>query len=142
MFKTTQGVSRRMGIDEDYDVLLTYFGEWFMSLTVRTASRASVDLWSLMVRWLKYSIKKGRKRDEEKVEGEVGGGGAGAECGGVDGENGVYLEELYNFCAEASDLPRAFPLAVLCYEAISASAVEDGAVELYNEFGWWGKWGY
>ena len=81
MFKTTQGVSRRMGIDEDYDVLLTYFGEWFMSLTVRTASRASVDLWSLMVRWLKYSIKKGRKRDEEKVEGEVGGGGKLVLCG-------------------------------------------------------------
>jgi hypothetical protein len=107
IFKTTQHIFENMGIHKDYDKLLQYFGEWFMSLPGKEATHASLGDWCPMVRWLQNIIqgcleqmKPGETSENEKVP---------------------LLGKLHKFCSEASDLPRAFLLAVVCCDAISAT---------------------
>ena len=108
IFKTTQQIFVSMGIYNDYDKLLQYFGEWFMSLPGKEATNASLGDWCPMVRWLQDIIRGCFERMKP----------------GEDSENkGVpLLGVLHKFCSEASDLPRAFLLAVVCCDAISATA--------------------
>ena len=107
VFKTTQQIFENMGIEKDYDRLLQYFGEWFMSLPVKDATNSSVGDWCPMVRWLQ-SIIQGRLEQMQASK-------------SLDIEKIPLLGKLHKFCSEASDLPRAFLLGVVCRDAISAT---------------------
>jgi len=115
IFKTTKQILDEMGLIEDVDKMLTYFGEWFMSLRSETAKKTSLGLWCPTLRWLQEIIREHlrettghilpayadpkQEEEEDKVE--------------------IMLPALHKFCSECSDLPRAFLLAAICQEAIS-----------------------
>lgn len=73
-----------------------------MSLSAREASRASLyDMWCPILRWLQDIMAASYDADSSSTL----------------NENGA-LKNLLKLCAEASDLPRAFLLAVVCREAV------------------------
>jgi hypothetical protein len=79
-----------------------YFGEWFMSLSAQEASRASLyDMWCPILRWLQDIIAASYDADSSSTLSEHNA-----------------LKDLQKLCSEASDLPRAFLLAVVCREAV------------------------
>ena len=73
-----------------------------MSLSVIESSRASLyDIWCPILRWLQDMIAASYDA---------------ASSNAINNNNA--LQHLQAFCSEASDLPRAFLLAVVCREAV------------------------
>ncbi len=108
VFKASQRIFEHMGINDDYDKLLQYYGEWFMSLPKEVAERINDGVWCPAVRWLNDVVLSYLQSEE---------------CERAIKEDGtvIMLEALYKFCEEADDLPRAFLLAVVCHDAIAAA---------------------
>jgi len=117
-YKTTQKIFKQMGLIDEHNALLKYFGEWFMSLPVMTAANVSIDRLSVTIRWLQETIQHSTKREDYDVP--------------KDERKNVLLEVLYKFCSESTDLPRAFLLSIACFEAIS-EAVKKLEEESYGE---------
>lgn len=108
VFKTCHNIFEKMGIQQDYDTLLQYYGEWFMSLPKATLEKECLGIWCPTVRWL-YDIvqqfidimvnKQNKDMDMDMI----------------------LLDALHKFCVEATDLPRAFLLATVCHDAIKVA---------------------
>jgi len=107
VFKNVSSIFKRLGILQEYDTLMIYFGEWFMKVDANVASRASLyDTWSPTVRWLQDLIlgwfeskNSSPSRSEDLI-------------------SNIFLAPLYVFCEKAADLTKAFLLAVVCREAV------------------------
>lgn len=117
IFKTTQQMFEQMGIHNDYNVLLQYYGEWFMSLPKAILEKECLGIWCPTVRWLHDIVQESvdiilHKKSMMKDE--------------------ILLHSLHTFCVEAADLPRAFLLASVCCEAIYA-ATKQLEAKTYGE---------
>jgi len=111
--KTVHQVFDHMGILGDFDTLLQYYGEWFMSLSKDTIEMQCGDISCPAVRWLRDVVVQYLDSDayeKSKEEGDI-----------------ILLKALHEFCSDSEDLPRAFALSVVCHEAISAATknIED-----------------
>ncbi len=104
VFKTTQQIFEHMGIEKDFDVLLQYYGEWFMSLPKSILEKECLGIWCPTVRWLHDIV-------QQSVDIMLN------ETNSVN--ETIVLSSLHDFCLEATDLPRAFLLATVCHDAIS-----------------------
>lgn len=111
--KTVHQVFEHMSIAQDFDTLLQYFGEWFMSLPKDDINLQSEGISCPAVRWLRDIVVQYLESDAYEKAKEAG--------------NVILLHSLYDFCSDSEDLPRAFALSVVCYQAISAatSNIED-----------------
>jgi hypothetical protein len=109
-----------LGGDSELERRQHYFGEWFMSLDARQALKSSLyEMWCPILRWLQELISTAY---------DVQGTGAGTGTGSQATKRRVLpLERLYAFCQEASDLPRAFLLAVVCREAVAIASKQKEA---------------
>jgi len=97
-YKTVNSIFDRLGLGQDYDYLCRCFGEWFMTLPTKVAAQKGFyNAKSPMVRWLQEIVIDHPPQAKTP------------------------LESLFRFCEESEDLPRAFLLAALCREAISAA---------------------
>jgi len=103
VFKTVNLVFNSLGLNRNFPLLEQYFGEWFLSLPALEASEASLyDMWCPILRWLQDMIAAAYDLEYE----------------GNSSEKHNMLPHLQTLCSEASDLPRAFLLAVVCREAV------------------------
>mmetsp|Transcript_4547 Transcript_4547/g.5234 ORF Transcript_4547/g.5234 Transcript_4547/m.5234 type:complete len:1732 (+) Transcript_4547:341-5536(+) len=106
IFKTTQQIFEHMGLQSDYEILLQYYGEWFMALPKAIIEKECLGIWCPTVRWL-HDIVQNCMNDliqEKKEQIET-----------------MPLSPLHKFCSESSDLPRAFLLATVCLEAVHSA---------------------
>jgi hypothetical protein len=99
-FNVVYSVFDSLGIRSDTKILEKYFGEWFMTLSVREAYKKGLySDTSPMMRLL-----------QDLVARQI--------SAGFD-ENETALGVLHHFCEASEDLVRAFLLGALCLEAIS-----------------------
>lgn len=105
IFKTTNQIFERMGIQDDYDKLQQYYGEWFMSLPKAILSKECLGIWCPTVRWLFDVVHDTHDQISAKEQDSTF----------------IILQGLYKFCGESPDLPRAFLLASVCRDAIYAA---------------------
>ena len=114
VFKTTNSVFDKMGIVNDTDVLLRYFGEWFGRLSPLDAERSGlIGKWCPVVRWLQDIIMHHFEVDHN--------GGSHLD---KDTYDSTPLMALIQFCENADDLPRAFVLAAIMWEAVSVITMQ------------------
>ena len=103
--KTIKTIFEEMGIQKDNEVLLQYYGEWFMSLSKAILEQHFLGIYSPPVRWLHDIAQQSVSIIVEKKE----------------NSDELLLNPLYKFCISSSDLPRAFFLASVAHEAIIAT---------------------
>jgi hypothetical protein len=111
--KTTHDILCHLGISKDFEQILLYYGEWFMTLPEKDAVLQSKGVWCPALRWLHDIVVE---MFHDKV------------CEGEQDENKlIVLHPLFKFCTDAIDLPRAFLLSAACYNAIvvATKSVED-----------------
>ena len=114
VFKVVYSLFCHLGIDEDFDMLQIYFGEWINNLPVSDLARSNMsDIWRPMVRWLHDLILnafKVSKGEQHKLDGNLF-------------RRAPMLESLIKFIKDMEDLPKAFLLAVICMEAVSSASL-------------------
>lgn len=108
VFKVVNTIFQSLAITQDHAILQQYFGEWFMALSGKLEGKKD-----LMVRWLQEMVA--RILDEEEKDSD-----------GVK-KHEILLDGLYRFCSSSDDLPRAFLLATICLEAVSAATQQKEA---------------
>jgi len=106
IFKTTQQIFEQMGIQKDHDKLLQYYGEWFMSLPKAILEKQCIGLWCPTVRWIHDIVQESIDCILNDTTEET---------------DFILLKSLHEFCADSSDLPRAFLLATICRDAIDVA---------------------
>jgi len=106
-FKTVTTIFDKMGLQDDYDRLCQYVGEWFLCLPL-SGKKPTKFLCSSCptVRFIEIIIHKSL---EHLSIGELE-------------SVGILLSPLHKFCSEAADLPRAFLLAAICCQAVSSTS--------------------
>lgn len=93
-----------MGISNDHGYLLKCFGEWTMALSIQDLYRRGLlAVQSPLTRFLREIAA--RELDKSNLS-----------------EGEIVLGNLFSFCREATDLVRAFMLAVMCREAVEKVA--------------------
>ena len=105
-FKVVDQVFESLGIKNDYEYKLKCFGEWFVGLSIKIATKNAVFATnSPSIRWLKDIISNqiGDASDSEEI---------------------APMKSLYRFCRESEDLVRSFWLATLCRQALYEVAIE------------------
>jgi Rab3 GTPase-activating protein regulatory subunit N-terminus len=104
-FSVVNQVFDSLGIGRDHDYKLKCFGEWFMSLSLKEATKKTVfAVESPAIRWLKEIIS-----DQLEEQSEVGSYNP--------------MESLYKFCVESEDILRAFWLGSLCHQAVQEASL-------------------
>lgn len=111
--KSTHQAFEHLGLNGEFDMLLQYYGEWFMSLSCAKIEKQCDGILCPVVRWLHDMVLEYMESPEyskAKSEGKV-----------------LFLQVLHKYCSESPDLPRAFFLAVACHEAILSTTknIED-----------------
>jgi hypothetical protein len=111
--KSVHDIFWHMGISKDFDRILLYYGEWFMTLTEKNAVAQSKGIWCPALRFLHDIVIE--MFNDELPEKES------------DEKELIMLQPLFKFCEDATDLPRAFLLSSVCYDAIAAAtkSVDD-----------------
>ncbi|KAL3917896.1 MAG: hypothetical protein SGILL_004497 [Bacillariaceae sp.] len=105
-FKVVNQVFESLGIKNDYEYKLKCFGEWFVGLSIKIATKNCVfAVNSPSIRWLKDIISN----QIDNVS---------------DSEEIAPMKSLYRFCRESEDLVRSFWLATLCRQALYEVAIE------------------
>ncbi len=117
IFKTTNQIFECMGIHKDYEKLLQYYGEWFMSLPKDILTKECLGIWCPTVRWLldvvhdsydKSAVQQQQLQQQQQTQQQQ--------------QQSIILYRLYKFCEDSSDLPRAFLLASICRDAVHSAA--------------------
>jgi hypothetical protein len=102
--KPVREVFELLGIYHDRDVLLQYFGEWFISLRLHKVNvKSAFSDRSPSVGFLESIIEEDLPKLIE---------------GSVSYIPGLLLARLQSFCSSCEDLPRAFLLAQTCLKAV------------------------
>eukprot|EP00537_Pseudo-nitzschia_pungens_P000260 CAMPEP_0172374306 /NCGR_PEP_ID=MMETSP1060-20121228/55253_1 /TAXON_ID=37318 /ORGANISM="Pseudo-nitzschia pungens, Strain cf. cingulata" /LENGTH=1621 /DNA_ID=CAMNT_0013100911 /DNA_START=108 /DNA_END=4973 /DNA_ORIENTATION=+ len=105
-FKVVNQVFDSLGIKNNYEYKLKCFGEWFVGLPMKKATKNAVlAQFSPSIRWLK-----------EIVSSQID--------NSLDDEEMIPMDSLYYFCRGSEDLIRAFWLAALCRQTIFEVATE------------------
>ena len=113
VYKVTNSIFLHLGINLDVDVLQQYFGEWALTLSSVSIAKSNLSgTWRPMVRWLQDMIlsayetnRQSQKNFDDATLLET-----------------VQLGTLLKFCMEVEDLTKAFLLAVICHDAITAAS--------------------
>lgn len=99
-FKVVNQIFDSLGIKNNYEYKLKCFGEWFVGLPIKKATKNAVFAqFSPSMRWLK-----------EIVSSQIDASLANTEL--------IPMDSLFRFCRASDDLVRAFWLAALCRETI------------------------
>jgi hypothetical protein len=111
--KSTYQAFEHLGLIGDFDTLLKYYGEWFMSLPIAQIEKQCNGVLCPIVRWLHDMVldyMESNDLTKKKENGEI-----------------LFLETLHKFCCDAMDLSRAFLLAAVCRDAIffATNNIED-----------------
>jgi hypothetical protein len=105
-FKVVNQIFHSLGIEDDYEYKLKCFGEWFVGLPIKTATKNVVFAqFSPSIRWLK-----------EIVSSQIDASLASTEI--------TPMDSLFHFCRASEDLVRALWLAALCRETIHEVATD------------------
>jgi hypothetical protein len=113
VFKVVNSMFTSLGIDQNVDIQQQYFGEWLLTLASYDVAQSNLSgAWRPMFRWLQDLIlcaydrhQKSPKEFDEDALNRV-----------------VQLQTLLEFCMEMEDLTKAFLLAVICMDAVSAAS--------------------
>lgn len=111
--KSTYQAFEHLGLIGDYETLLKYYGEWFMSLPKDQIEKQCNGVLCPIVRWLHDMVLDYMESNEYTKK--------------KDNNKCLFLETLHTFCCEATDLSRAFLLASVCRDAIffATNNIED-----------------
>lgn len=111
--KSTHQAFENLGLIGDFDTLLQYYGEWFMSLPRRKIEKQCDGILCPIVRWLHDMVLEYMESNDYSKAKNAG--------------NVLLLQVLHKYCSDSTDLPRAFLLAVACHGAISTATknIED-----------------
>jgi hypothetical protein len=105
-FKVVDQIFESLGMKNNHEYKLKCFGEWFVGLSIKVATKNAVFATnSPSIRWLKGIIS-----DQIDITSEA--------------EDIAPMKSLYRFCRESEDLVRSFWLATLCRQALYEVAVE------------------
>jgi len=105
-FNTVNQIFESLGIKNNYEYKLKCFGEWFIGLPIKKATKNAVFAqFSPSIRWLKeiVAIQIDNLLDDEEI---------------------APMKSLYNFCRASEDLIRAFWLGALCRQALYEVATD------------------
>eukprot|EP00536_Pseudo-nitzschia_multiseries_P014988 jgi/Psemu1/320766/estExt_fgenesh1_pm.C_7970006 len=123
-FKVVNQVFDSLGIKNNYEYKLKCFGEWFVGLPIKKATKNAVFAqFSPSIRWLK-----------EIVSCQID--------NSLNDDNIAPMDSLFYFCRGSEDLIRAFWLAALCRQTIFEVATEKegqtyGKVDRAQMIGRW-----
>lgn len=107
-FKVLNQVFDSLGIKNHHEYKLKCFGEWFVGLPIKKATKNVVFAqFSPSIRWLKEIVSSQIDSAPKDNNAEI-----------------KPMDSLYRFCRESEDLVRAFWLAALCRQAIFEVATE------------------
>lgn len=113
VFKVVQSFIGNLGIDHNLDIQQQYFGEWFSTLSSYDIAQSNLSgAWRPMFRWLQDLILLGfdaHQRNPYAFD-------------EIQLQRAVQLQSLLDFCMEMEDLTKAFLLAVICMDAVSAAS--------------------
>jgi len=105
-FNVVNQIFESIGIKNNYEYKLRCFGEWFVGLPIKKATKNAVFAqFSPSIRWLKETV-------------------ASQIDTFLDDEEIAPMDSLYNFCRASEDLIRAFWLGALCRQAIYEVATD------------------
>ena len=105
-FKVVNQIFDSLGIKNNYEYKLKCFGEWFIGLPIKKATKHAVFAqFSPSIRWLK-----------EIVSSQIG--------ASLDNAGITPMDSLFHFCRASEDLIRAFWLSALCRETIYEVATD------------------
>ena len=110
VFKVVNNVFDSLGLTKDRELLQQYFGEWFLSLPHKCWADTG-----LMVRWLQELVVHVLKEEETET---------GNDIADTEGRR-ILLGSLYQFCSSCDNLPRAFPLAAICRQAVALATKQQ-----------------
>eukprot|EP00956_Cyclotella_meneghiniana_P015507 scaffold23809_cov62-Cyclotella_meneghiniana.AAC.13 len=113
VFKVVQSVMANLGIYQNLDIQQQYFGEWFSTLSSYDIAQSNLSgAWRPMFRWLQDLILLGYDAHERSPNA----------FDEIQLQRAVRLQSLLDFCNEMEDLTKAFLLAVICMDAVSAAS--------------------
>uniref|UniRef100_A0A7S4EF62 Uncharacterized protein n=1 Tax=Pseudo-nitzschia australis TaxID=44445 RepID=A0A7S4EF62_9STRA len=105
-FKVVNQVFDSLGIKNNYEYKLKCFGEWFVGLPIKKATKNAVFVeFSPSIRWLKEIVSC--QIDNSLDDAEI-----------------TPMDSLYHFCRGSEELVRAFWLAALCRQTIFEVATD------------------
>jgi hypothetical protein len=113
VFKVVNSIFSNLGIDQNFYIQQQYFGEWICSLSSYDVAQTNLSgTWRPMFRWLQDLILSAydlhQRSPTEFDENAL--------------EEAVRLQTLLDFCVDMEDLTKAFLLAVLCKDAVTAAS--------------------
>eukprot|EP00804_Cyclotella_cryptica_P011836 CCRYP_015348-RB/>CCRYP_015348-RB protein AED:0.01 eAED:0.01 QI:269/1/1/1/1/1/2/1639/1263 len=113
VFKVVNSIFSSLGIDENFDIQQQYFGEWVLTLASYDIAQSNLSgAWRPMLRWLQdlilcaYDVHQRSHCDVDYIQ----------------LKRAVQLQSLLDFCMDMEDLAKAFVLAVICMDAVSAAS--------------------
>ncbi|KAG7337367.1 Rab3 GTPase-activating protein regulatory subunit [Nitzschia inconspicua] len=105
-YKVVNQIFDSLGLKKEYEYKLHCFGEWFVGLSIKVATKNAVfAVNSPSIRWLKDIVSS-------QIDATA------------DVDQIMPMKSLYRFCRESEDLIRAFWLATLCRQAVYEVAKE------------------